>query len=122
MPCQPPLMAPGALIQASIISSVGSRIAAIAARAWSGVILAACTTRSTMVLIDLAPPAPSSTTCFACSLRSDRGEDRSCIIGPDNPDDRPPGKPLGEGVPYGAYELVAYSHPRPYASSRRRRY
>src|SRR5262249_40129297 len=56
MACQPPLMAPGALIQASIISSVGSRIAAMAAPAWSGVILAACATRSTMVLIDLAPP------------------------------------------------------------------
>jgi hypothetical protein len=27
----------------------------MAARAWSGVILAACATRSTMVLIDLAP-------------------------------------------------------------------
>ena len=68
MACQPPLMAPGALAQASIISSVGSRIAAMAAQArakdaavssngavpiscWS-----ACATRLTMVLIDLAPP------------------------------------------------------------------
>src|SRR5215475_6918845 len=67
MACQPALMAPEALLQASIISPVGSRIAAIAARArakddggsadgavpiscWS-----ACATRSTMVLIDLAP-------------------------------------------------------------------
>src|SRR5215472_7340186 len=65
MPCQPPLMAPGALIQATIISSVGSRIAAMAARAratdeggssneavpiscWS-----AFATRSIMLLIDL---------------------------------------------------------------------
>src|SRR5262249_54940614 len=64
MACQPALMAPGALTQASIISSVGSRIAAMAARArakdtavssngifcWS-----ACATRLTMVLIDLYP-------------------------------------------------------------------
>src|SRR5262249_10726868 len=68
MACQPPLMAPGALIQATTISSVGSRIAAMAARAtakdeggssneavpiscWS-----ACATRSIMLFIDLAPP------------------------------------------------------------------
>ena len=68
MACQPSLIAPGAPIQASIISSVGSRIAAMAARArakddagssngavpiscWS-----ACATRLSMVLIDLAPP------------------------------------------------------------------
>src|SRR6266566_3874057 len=67
MACQPALMAPGALIQASIISSVGSRIAAMAAWArakddggssnaavpiscWS-----ACATRLTMVLIDVYP-------------------------------------------------------------------
>src|SRR5262245_57698127 len=67
MACQPALIAPGALIQASIISWVGSRIAAMAAWArvkddggssngavaiscWS-----ACATRLTMVLIDLYP-------------------------------------------------------------------
>ena len=79
MPCQPPLMAPGALIQASIISSVGSRIAAMAARAraiavssngavsisyWS-----ACATRLTMVLIDLAPPVQLVAPPYLCLLR-----------------------------------------------------
>src|SRR5215467_3606794 len=81
MACQPALMAPGALAQASIISSVGSRIAAMAARArakdaavssnravpiscWS-----ACATRLTMVLIDLAPPVQLVAPPYLCLLR-----------------------------------------------------
>src|SRR6516165_1177559 len=89
MPCQPPLIAPGALIQATIISSVGSRIAAMAARArakdgvssnaavpiacWS-----ACATRLTMVLIDLAPPLRlvAILTSFYSSRPNEVGEAR----------------------------------------------
>src|SRR5262249_43086668 len=66
MACQPALMAPGAMAQASSISWVGSRIAAMAAWARANAAVSsngavpiscwsACATRLTMVLIDLYP-------------------------------------------------------------------
>src|SRR5262249_36728626 len=66
MACQPALMAPGSMAQASSISWVGSRIAAMAAWARANAAVSsngavpiscwsACATRLTMVLIDLYP-------------------------------------------------------------------
>src|SRR5262245_50053362 len=71
MACQPALMAPGAMAQASSISWVGSRIAAMAAWARANAAVSsngavpiscwsACATRLTMVLIDLYPQEVSA--------------------------------------------------------------
>src|SRR5262249_17547918 len=71
MACQPALMAPGAMTQASSLSWVGFRIAARAAWARTNAVVSsngavpiscwsACATRLTMVLIDLYPQEVSA--------------------------------------------------------------